>query len=329
MGTIVLSDMRDAMAAIKPILTGAEDAWQTYQIKDGQLRAKNRNMRAGMPVMFDEEIVVPAAEFEKVIRTMRTDPEVLVGPNQIVFKSGKVRVTLPRLSDEGTEDVDSIEGEDVDLDDEFLEKLRPLATLLEESTTQDWQSSLVITGGQMISTYRGQIMMLTDYEPFADAELRCLLPASLVKLILSKKTTPAELIINDNMVQVNWPDDSWVISNRAAGKVPKRLFTLLETIENCEWEMTDEHKEVIRDALALGASQIVFQEDGTTADLSVGSVDTDVVFPVPDGTKKSSWNLKHVQSAMSVADRFDFTKHPAPAIFYGDEVRGLIAGALA
>ena len=327
MGTLILDDIRDAIAAVSPIMSGAEEAWNVYHIRGGQLRAKNRVMRAGIPIMYDEDLVVPGKEFEKLIKTIRKNPEVTIGKNQLLFKIDKMRVTLPRLSEEKTSEVDELDGEVVDLTPDFIEIVKILSDLLEDAKTPNWQNSIICVNGQMISTFRGQILMVADYQPFKDAGTRCLLPLPLVKFLLNKKTAPDEMILTEGQVQFNWPDDSWVISSIIRGNIPAKLFKLLETIEKADWEFTDEHKEALRDVAALGATSISFREQGAFAELDTGQIELDVLFPVPK-EGKSRWDVAHLSNAVKVANTFDFTRYPEPCVFFGDRVRGMLAGKI-
>lgn len=327
MGTLILDDIRDAISAVSPIMAGAEEAWNVYHIRGGQLRAKNRIMRAGIPIMYDEDLVVPGREFEKLVKAIRKNPEVTIGKNQLLFKVDKMRVTLPRLSDEKNPEVDEIEGDVIDLTPEFMEIVKTLNDLLEDAKNPDWQNSIICVNGQMISTFKGQILMVADYEPFKENDTKCLLPFPLVKFLLNKKTPPDEMILTETQVQFNWPDDSWVISSVITGKVPAKLFKLLDTIEEISWEFTDEHREAVKDAAALGAESISFKKDGATALLATGQIDMDVEFPVPE-TGTSRWDVGHLLKAMNVASKFNFSQYPQPCIFVGDKVRGMLAGKI-
>lgn len=325
MSTITLEDMRDALTAVKPIVQGAEDAFRVYHLKDGQLRAQNRNMRAGIPVMFDDELVVPAGEFEKMIRALTKNPEVTAGKNQILFKTDKMRLTLPRLSGENLSHIDTIKGDAVDLDQEFFDKIKILSQLLEDSPTPDWQQSIICVGGKMISTYKGHIMMTTDYKPFEEEDIKCLLPTSVIKFLLNKKTPPEEMLVTEAQVQFNWPDDSWVISSLVTGKVPNKMFKLLETITEPEFELTSEHREAIQSAQAMGAETIQFLPEGIKAKLPTGDMEVDTVFPT-GAEGKASYAVRELSMAMEVADKFNFTTYPGPASFVGEQVSGLVAG---
>ena len=70
MSTFVLDDIRDAVTAIKPIIAGAEAAYQLFHVVDGQIKAKNRDMRAGIPILYDEEHVLPDDIREQTRRAM-------------------------------------------------------------------------------------------------------------------------------------------------------------------------------------------------------------------------------------------------------------------
>lgn len=327
MGTLILDDIRDALAAVSPIISGAEDAWNVYHIRGGQLRAKNRIMRAGIPIMYDEELVVPGKEFEKLMKTIRSNPEVTIGKNQLLFRVDKMRVTLPRLSEEKTSEVEELDGKLVDLTPDFIEIIKILHELLEDAKNPNWQNSIICVSGQMISTFRGQVMMIADYEPFRESEVRCLLPFPLVKFLLNKKTPPDEMILNENQVQFNWPDDSWVISGIIRGNIPAKLFKLTEDVGDASWEFTDEHRAAVADVMALGADSITFRKEGAQAQLPTGQIDLDVDFPVPE-EGSSRWDVNFLANAMKVASRFDFTKYPQPCTFVGDKVRGLLAGKI-
>lgn len=326
MSSLILSDIRDATASVRTVLSKAEDVWMNYQIFDGQLRVMNRHMRAGIPVMFDGDIVVPAEAFDKMLRTMRQDPEVLIGPKNIVFKSGKARLTLPQLTNEALQkiEVEDIEGDPIDLDEKFLEIIRLIAPLIEDSDNPDWQNSIICIDGRIISTYRGQILVSAHYQPFEDAKVRCLLPVDLIKFLLAKKTHPDEMILTKTAVRLQYPDDSWVHSSLVSGNVPKRLFDLLNEIGAPEWEVTDDHRDAIKDISNMGGSTVVFDKSGAWTELSNGRFDTGVEFPTGEGGT-GKWNVRHLLLAMSLGQKFDFARYPKPATFVGEVASGIMA----
>ncbi len=327
MSSFVLSDIRDALNAIRPVIAKADEAFQKYHIEGGQIKVQNRTMRAGIPIMFEEDFIVPALDFDKITKTLRADPETLIGPKQIVFKAGKARVTLPRLTTTEEIKVEELDGDAVDLDETFMDNLKKLYPLIENADAPDFQNSIICIDGQMIATFRGQIIIAAEYEVFKEENIKCLIPADLVKFLINKKTCPDEMILTDTAIQFLWPDDSWVISSLVTGKVPQKLFTVLGTIGEAKWEATPEHHEAISDIIALGGTKVTFDKDGAWIEMEKGDFKTGVQFPLPE-SQKSMWNTKHLKIALDLGEKFDFTDYPKPGVFKGDGVRGLIAPML-
>jgi hypothetical protein len=327
MNTITLGEMNDALDSVKQVITKTDALWQIYHFKDGELKVQSRNMKAGIPVMFDGEMIVPMADYDKIMKTLRVDPEVIIGPKQVVFKSGKTRATLSQIPVAEVFKVDELEGIEIDLDEKFMENLKILYPLIESADNPDFKNSVICINGKMIATHKGQIIIITEHEIFDDEDVKCLLPADLIRFLINKKVPPEEMILNKNAVQFKWPDDSWIISSLVAGSVPKKMFSLISSIEDCEWEMTDEHSQAIHDVIAMGASRITFDESGAWAEIDQGKFNTGIMFPLNE-TKKSVWDTRHLKIALNIADKFDFTQHPKPGTFSGEGVRGLIAPML-
>ena len=324
---MILSDIRDAVASVRQIVARAEDEWRAYHLEGGQLKVMTRYMRAGIPVMFDGELIIPAQDFEKTIKTLRSDPEVIVGPKEIVFRAGKARVTVPRFESEDRVKVERLEGATVDLDEAFMTCLRAVFPLIEDVDTPDWQNSVICIDGQIITTHRGQVLICTHYEPFKIAKIKGLFPVDLVRFILNKKAPPKEMILSKANVQFVWPDDSWVISTLIAGNVPARLFHLVNELKEPEWEITDEHREAIKDIIAMGGTEATFDETGAWTELDRGRFDTGVTFPLAAGGT-SKWSTKHLVTALAIGRCFDFARYPDPAYFSGEGVRGMMAGMM-
>jgi hypothetical protein len=328
--TFIVSDIRDAVTSIRQVLTKADDSYLLYIFEDGQVKAMNRNMRAGIPIMFDQNMVVPAAEFDRVLKVCREDPDILIGPQNVVVKSGKTRVTLPRLDPQFQISVEDIEGDEVDLDDDFIKRLKMVTPLLEESPAQDWMSSVICLNGKMITTQKGQFMLACDYEPFAEENVKALLPIDLVRFLHSKKDTPSEMIVNQNAAQFKYDDDSWVTSSLFGGKVPGKMFSLLDEKPKEMWEPTDEHRSMIKDCITLGAQRIQVEDGKVTAEgygMIGGSISFDIDWPHAEG-RKQRWTVKHLDLAFSVGESFDFISDPQKCIFSAENLTGLMAAQI-
>ncbi len=325
MSKFILSDMREALNSVRPLLSKVDDVWKKYHIENGQVKAQNRNMRAGAPLMFDESFIVPALDFDKAVKAFHADPEVLIGPKQLVFKAGKSRVTLPRLSTIEEIKVEELDGETIELDTLFMENIKKLFPLIESSDNPSFQNTIICVKGTMVATLRGRVIVSCDYEPFE--KLQCLLPLEVIKFLVAKKIHPEKMILTKNGVQFIWEDGSWVISSLFKGNVPKVLFEMMNSIGDPEWEPDKEHYEAIADVIAVGAEMVFFTKDGTEAKLTHGEFNTDTLFPLPE-EGKSIWNPKHLQIIMGLGDTFDFTTWPQPAKFKGEGVRGVCAPML-
>jgi len=315
-------EIREAIAQLGRIVKGAPLETRAYAVEDGEIRAASTTMMGGVPLDYDGQFAVGSDGFERAVNALSGDIEVETGMRTLQLISGKTRVSLPKFDADLVRKRQRVEGVTVDLDPEFARLARDVSSVVSEQRVLDWQSSLIVRGGDIVGMDKGNLLVAAHYEPFKDVE-HALLPLDLVDMVTMRKTPPREVVINPNQVSVEFQDDAWVVGQLIAGNVPHKVFDLLGSSAPHEMqEITDAQRSALDQIEKLGADTVEIEAGRMTAQHEHGDIVIEVDSPVGKPTR---WGVKHLARAVRLATHWSLDEYPLRGRLRSERLRILCA----
>ena len=326
---MILEDIRKGISSVKRALADKSDvAHYTHLLmKDGEILATNSNLSAGAPILYEDTMLVPGAEFEAIINRLPGNPSIEHSDGRVTFKAGRFKGSVPTLPPEHAT-VMGRHGENRrPLPAGFIDRLRAVREFVSDEDNPAWMASVIFSDGNMVAVGRGGTSMAaTDC---GDADLGnsgILLPRSAVDFVLKRGTDPQFIEWNQSAAAFTWDDGSWLRTNLLVGSPPKKLSERMATVVQPEWEITDEFRAAYERVASISESEVRIYADRITGGGPHCDVEDGATAPVPQGMEYSVWNPKTLGPVLAAASHWDPSNYPNPTVFWGSKVRGLLMG---
>lgn len=294
---------------------------QHFRIKDGTIQGFNGAIALSSPIDLNLSCSPLAAPFIKAIQTCRDTVQLhLTQTKRLAIKSGPFVAFVECLPEDHTFPNIDPEGDDVAVDGELLLKnLKILAPFIAEDASRVWARGILFRGTSAYAT--NNIVIVEKWLGAEVPELN--IPEESVAELLRIGEPPSRIQasqrsitfhfangrwLRSQVLSTEWPDVSKVLEGEGGYEsIPAGFFEALEDL-----------------APFLGQfSRCYFSKDriSTSPNPEIGaSVE---VKGVPE---KGCWNLNQLRLLKRVASTTGFEKYPSPCMFYGTDLRGVIAG---
>ena len=291
-----------------------------FRIRDQRITGFNGKISLSSPIALDLDCHPRAQTFVSAIEACTETVQLnLTTSGKLRVRSGKFAAHVDILTDDSFPEIVP-EGQSVALSADIMPALRRMYEFTAEDAAKPWAAGLLLDGHYMFATNNVILVQhyMDDFFPF-----RINIPRYTIKEMLRIGEAPISVQVSQNSVsfhytnsrwlrsQVNsveWPDTDALFEHVAQFEhlldpVPPGMFEALETLEP------------FVDALGklfIGHGMIA------TAEQDGASID----FDLPE----CSFNIKMLSLLKGVATRMAFRAYPKPVLFYGDKLRGVIAG---
>lgn len=312
--------MLDALKFVKGAVSTKDfvPALTHFHIQGGRITGYNGKLSLSAPVALDVDCCPKAIPFVRAVEACEETAQLHMTPSKkLAVRSGKFKAHVETLDAADFPDVQP-EGLQVAVDGELLGVLQTLYDFSAEDASRPWAAGVLLDGYTATATNNVVIVQqwLGYHFPY-----RANLPRYAVKEMLRIGEEPVGMLLSDKSAtffyegdrwlrtQLNsleWPDIGTLLDglNGEAAAVPAGLFEALETL----LPFADEQNRVyFKDGL------LTTGEDGASVEVP-GLLDGPV------------FNIKMLRLLRGVAVDIDFHSYPAPVPFYGDKLRGAIAG---
>jgi len=290
-----------------------------FRIAHGRVTGYNGKMSLSAPVALDVDCCPKAIPFVKAIEACEETAQLHLTPSgKLAIRSGKFKAHVDTLPGGDFPNVGP-EGLAVSLDGALLEALAMLYAFSAEDASRPWAAGVLLDGNTAVATNNVVIVQkwLGYHFPY-----RTNLPRYAVKEMLRIGEEPVGMQLTNNSAtfhyegqrwmrtQLNsleWPDIHGVldkVDTLACEPLPPGFFEALETLA----PFVDEQNRIfLRDGLLTTGA------DGASVELA--------------GVRgNSTFNLRMLRLLGGVAVDVGFDSYPAPVPFFGDKLRGCIAG---
>lgn len=326
---MILEDIRRGIDSVKRALADkANVAHYTHLLlKDGEILATDGNLSAGAPIMYDDTLLVPGAEFEAILNRMPGNPAIEFGDGRVTFKAGRFKGSVPVLPPEHATVVGRSGKNRGALYPGFVADLKAVREFVSDEDNPAWMASVIFLSGMMIGVSRGgQCMAVADCPDESLGASGLLLPRKAVDFVLKRDKEPTEIEWDDTSCAFTWADGSWLRTNLLTGSPPKMLSERLKALVKPEWEISGEFKAAYERVSGVSDSEVRLYKDRVTGGGPHCDVEDGAACPTPDGLDCSVWNPKTLDVVLSHATHWNPGAYPNPAPFWGDRVRGLLMG---
>lgn len=291
-----------------------------FRIENGSVQSYNGIISLSSPIDIDLRVYPKAAPFVKAIQSCEGAVALHTTPTgRLAVRSGKFRAFVECLESDMFPDVQP-EGAVIDLDGiEFLQALKTTSNFIGEDASRPWARGVLFRGQSLFAT--NNIILFEHWLPTV-FPVEVNVPQEAISELLRIGVEPEKIQVSENTVTffysdgrwlrsrlyaTSWPDLSRVLDNASQPQpFPEGFFGGLEKLKS----FTDKLNAVyFRQGTA---STSLSEEDGASVDVQL---DVDCAF-----------NLDQLCLLEGIAESVDFTLYPAPCLFYGEGVRGAIAG---
>jgi hypothetical protein len=324
-------DLSRALAAIARVKAALdrEDSgpFSSLVISGGRIAASSRGMTAAAPFPWDGEVVVPGSEFEDVLGRMPSDPEMTVDGERLLFRAGRFRgeIRLARVPNASIPDAPD-DSDASPLDAATLARFEVLSSFVSEDPNPPWMNALIVQRGRASAAGPGALVYA--YASIPDFGSDALIPKRALTAVLGSKEPPNRIALSPNRATFYWPDGAWLSSSLVDGKVPAAIDRLAEKAAATATprEITPEWREAFVRVAGFADDEVAFYADRIVAGKGVGAVEEEVESVVPEGRECSKWHKVLADLVVANASAWDLSAYPAPSVFVGPVVRGLVTG---
>lgn len=292
-----------------------------FHIANGRVKGFNGRMALCSPIGIDLEATPKAVAFNKAIQACQDTVQLSMTPTgRLAIKSGGFKAFVECAADESFPDVEP-EGELITLPGGLLSTLKVLHPFIAEDASRPWARGIMFSGQSAYATNNIVILERWIEQPFP---VQVNIPKDAITEILRIGQEPTAIQVSQNSVTFHFDGDRWLrtqtfsldwpdlkkVLDRECHPVPPpaALFDAVETLSP-----------FVQDNGAIYFNKESISTHVQPSDLGASAI-------VPGLGEGACFNVKHLLSLKGIAQQIDFSLYPAPCLFYGDFLRGAIAG---
>lgn len=293
-----------------------------FQLAGGRVTGYDGKLSLSAPIALDLECCPKALPFVSAVQACEDTAQLHLTPSgKLAIRSGNFRAHVECLPLE-TFPVVLPEGQPVAIDGGLLPALRALYDFTAEDASRPWAAGVLLDGCSAFAT--NNIVLVEAWLGY-HFPYRVNLPRFTIREMLRIGEEPTGMQLTGESVTFHYAEDRWLRSslnstewpdirsllNRApldpsaVAVVPEALFPALEKLAPFVGDLGQVY-------VANGRISTTTDEEGASVDVS--------------GMPVCSFNIKMLRMLEGIAKRADFGQWPDPVPFYGDRLRGFIAG---
>lgn len=314
--------MHDVIAFLKDVVTRGPGSGIAgcYCVKDGSIYARNQRMQAGIEWDVGASFNVPADLLDLALARIKEVDEIKVEEDALIVRGGKLRTTIRRVHDEPQPPPEPPDG--------WLPSSPGLAAALGKAKVfvgdRNWQQGVRLMEGRV-----------TCFSPSAGIDINvptlklpkpCLLTQD-VCAVLSAQGDADAIAQEENAITFKWEDGRWLRAQYLYDEMPEkivaRLFDSAGSQAPCE--VDDDFRKALADAAALSDGNVTISSRGIRGLKENFTADVEYDIDVSE-EHNSFWKASVLAMGLEHAVAWNPEAWPNPALFIGDNIRGLIAG---
>lgn len=292
-----------------------------FQIAGGRVTGYDGKLSLSAPIALDLECCPKAIPFVKAVEACTDTAQLaMTASGKLTIRSGKFRAHVECLPLE-TFPVVGPEGVHVAIDGQLMPALKALYDFTAEDASRPWAAGVLLDGASAFAT--NNVILVEAWLGY-HFPYRVNLPRFTIREMLRIGEEPVGMQLTADSVTFHYSEDRWLRSQLNSIEWPDIRGMLdniplkpddVPVVPDGLWEALDTLAPFVSDMgqLYIGPDVVrTATEDGASVE-------------VP-GMPVCSYNHKMLAMLAGVAQRAAFASWPNPTAFYGERLRGLIAG---
>jgi DNA polymerase III sliding clamp (beta) subunit (PCNA family) len=288
-----------------------------YYLKDGIALSSNGKMSLCAPMPDAPNCCPKATEFYKAIQRCDEAPVLAVTPTgRISVKSGKFRALIDAESTDNFP-TEAPEGVRYELSAPLLPTIARLMPYVSEDTSRAWSVGMHFAGGKIFAT--NNVIVAEMDCPFP-TEHAVVIPYYALREMLRIGEEPIAVQVADNSMSLHYAGGRWLKTRLLDGGWPD-IAALLDGLGASSTPLPDGLQTAL-DKLEpfVGINGAIFFHDGVVSTAREDGCSYEL-----GADLSACYNLRMLQSILD-AETADLQRHPAPAPFGKQGMRGAIIG---
>lgn len=299
-----------------------------FRIKGQQIVGYNGTLAISTPINVDLDVAPKAAAFVKAIDACNETISLHMATNgKLVVRSGSFKAHVDCIDVESFPDIHPT-GRFVDLAKPLLPAFRALEPFLGEDASRPWAHSVCLCGQ---SAYATNNVVLAEYWLGAELPFKASVSVETVREVLRIGEEPERLQLDANRISFHYPNGRWLSSNLVATEWPASVMALLDkhvgdaTVPVPEgfWPALEQLLPFVDEKKGRSV-YLLGDRLATSLEPELDGVSVALACPGP----LACYNARFLYELRTVAKDIAFASFPAPVAFFGDNVRGIIAGKM-
>lgn len=317
----MIEQLKFVQGAIKK--RGSEIELSHFRIHNRTIQGYNGSLALSTPIDFDVNCTPKAEPFINAITKCTEQIILTLTPaGKLSIKSGKFKAFIPCLDHAIKLDPITGEGNVFEINGvELLNAFKAVIPFVADNANHAWANGVYVTHQSVFATNNNIIVENFISVPFPIA---CNIPRNAIKEIIRINEPPTHAQSDGTSITFYFDNLKFIKAQLLAPDWPDVLKVLNNVSEN----MQTVHPQFFNALSALNkftdsASRVYFKNGKVTTSI----LDDDgAVFDLDGFNYTGCYKLEQLALLKGNADTVDFSMFPKPALFYGQNIRGVIVG---
>lgn len=293
-----------------------------YRLGAGRVTAFNGRMALSAPLDLDIEACPDASTFYHAIAACKDTVAIhLTDKGRLAVRSGGFRAFIPCLEQLFYDA--KPEGDLFDVPDGFLDAMETVYPFISEDASREWSMGALVSEGTVLATNNVTLLQVWIGHALPTFNL----PRYAVWELLRIKEAPIKVQVSPFSATFHYTGDRWFRTQLMSSEWPfDRLQGILSV--DCSPKAIppgfSEAVDTISGFLGDRSYAVYFIDDGLCTKRRVEDDGVHLKLEgVPNGPV---FNVQQLLLLSKVAETIDFSLYPNPALFFGKNLRGAMAG---
>lgn len=239
--------------------------------------------------------------------------------HKIAVQSGRLTAYIDCLENADALYITKPDQPRIELTEAFLNCLKLLSPLTDTKEQDIKTSSILLKSGTAVAS-KDQALLLEAYHGVHMPTIA--VPSKAIKAVLKSKKTPSHLGFSDNSATFHFPDDSWIKTQFYEGDWPD-TDSILNYPGNAMIEPPKGFFKALHKLKDFTDDFIIIEDDKIKTS-AVDNKGTEIKFKGFD--KVAKLNISYLLLIEKFVKTIDIKADDHHCYFYGDDVRGVLAG---
>ena len=295
-----------------------------FRIQNERILGFNGTLCISSPIAFNIDANPKAVPLIKAITTCRETIQLsLTKTGRLSIRSGPFKALIECLENIPQE-MEPI-GTYTELPHGILEPLRVLAPFIAEDASRDWARGILLRGQSAFAT--NNVILVEKWVKYA-FPIEANLPKTLIAELLRINIEPVGVQLATNSITFHYAGERWLCSQLYTTQWPDVSSILDEPVVNllsvpaAFWHALEALTPFVGDS---GMVHISPNNVSTAVNLGEAT-ESGATIQIENLPAEGSFNLKYLKQLKKITSSIDFAAYPKPCLFFGDNLRGAIAG---